>query len=94
MSGLDAKLDNDREGLRRSGFEDFEEYLGQYLVEGKGTDQVKNMVSIIIIQADAMTKDTQRFNHAANQDKDEIQERIDEANRSQQFLSDRQNLSQ
>lgn len=80
MGGLDAKLDNDREGLRRSGFEGFEEYLGQYLVEGKGTDQVKNMVSIITIQADAMMKDAQRFNHAANQDKDEIQERIDEAN--------------
>ena len=79
MGGLDAKLDNDREALRRSGFEGFEDYLGQYLVEGKGTDQVKNMVSIITIQANAMTKDAERFNCAASQDTEEIKERIAEA---------------
>ena len=77
--GLEAKLDNDREGLRRSGFEGFEDYLGQYLVEGKGTDQVKNMVSIITIQANAMAKDAERFNCAAGQDTEEIKERIAEA---------------
>ena len=67
MGGLDAKLYNDREGLRRSGFEGFEDYLGQYLVEGKGTDQVENMINTIVIQADAMIKDAQILNNAAAQ---------------------------
>lgn len=79
MSGLDAKLDNDPEAWRRSGFEGFEDYLGQYLVEGKGKDQVKNMVSIIVIQADAMAKDAERFNNAAQQDSNELKKRIAEA---------------
>ena len=79
MGGLDAKIAHDQEGLRRSGFEGFEEYLAQYLVEGKGTDQVKNMASIITLQADAMIKDATLFNAAAEQDKDEIQKRIAEA---------------
>ena len=79
MGGLDAKIAHDQEGLRRSGFEGFEDYLAQYLVEGKGTDQVKNMASIITLQADSMIKDAERFNAAAANDKDEIQERIAEA---------------
>lgn len=79
LGGLEAKYSGDREGLRRSGFEGFEEYLGQYLVGDKGKDQVKNMVSIIVLQAAAMAKDAERFNCAANQDADKIRANIAEA---------------
>ena len=67
IGGLDAKLDDDREVLRRSGFEGFEDYLGQYLVESKGSAQVRNIVSTIVIQADAMIKDAHFLNNAAVQ---------------------------
>ncbi|MBQ6759775.1 MAG: hypothetical protein IJP42_11945, partial [Selenomonadaceae bacterium] len=65
IGGLDAKLDNDREALRKSGFEGFEDYLGQYLVEGKGSAQVKEIINVIVNQADAMIKDAQFLNNAA-----------------------------
>lgn len=79
MSGLDARIDQDEMKWRQSGFEGFEDYLGEYLVEGKGKDQVKNMVSTIVIQADSMTKDAARFNSAANEDVSELKKRITEA---------------
>ena len=80
IKGLDARLDKNPELWRRSGFEGFEEYLAQYLVEGKGKDQVKNMISTILLQAESMKKDVERLNAAAKQDTVEIQARIADAN--------------
>lgn len=79
MGGLDAKLSNNPAEWRKSGFEGFENYIGQYLVEGKGKDQVRNMISTIIIQANKMAKDAARLNSAANQDAKELEQRISEA---------------
>ncbi|MBO4779424.1 MAG: dynamin family protein [Selenomonadaceae bacterium] len=65
IGGFDAKIDNDRDGLRRSGFEGFEDYLGRYLVESRGTAQVKCIINAIINQAHDMIKDVQILTDAA-----------------------------
>ena len=80
LEGLQAKLDGNQEGLRHSGFEGFERYLGQYLVEGKGKDQVKNMASTIVKQADSMIKEVGNLNSAAAQDVDSLEKKIKDAN--------------
>ena len=79
MSGLDAKLDNDPSLWRKSGYDGFEKFLSKYLIEGKGRDQVKNLVNTIVIQANTMSRDAERFNSAASQDVDELDKRIEEA---------------
>ena len=88
--GLCARLNGDSEAWIKSGFKGFEDYLGQYLVEGKGSEQVRDIVGTIVTQADAMIKDAERFNVAADQDKDEIKRRIDE---SEQRLQTARNKS-
>lgn len=81
MEALDAKLNHDAEGLRRSGYEGLESYLGHYLVEGKGRDQVRNMATTIVRQADIMIKNAQDFNHAADLDVEELKENAARARR-------------
>lgn len=68
LDGLEAKQTNDRLTYRKSGFEDFENYLGKYLVEGKGTSQVKNMATAILVNATTLIKDAKAFNATAEQD--------------------------
>lgn len=82
MDGLDAKIDGDEEKLKSSGYAGFEDYLTKYLVEGKGKDQVKNMATTIIKQADAMEKDAARFNRAAEEDVAALKERAAQATRN------------
>lgn len=79
LEGLDAKLDNDQEAFRHSGYEGFERYLGKYLVEGKGKDQVKNMASTIVKQAEVMIKDVENLNAAAAQDEKVLEKRINDS---------------
>lgn len=86
MEGLQAKMDGDREALRHSGFEGFENYLGNYLVEGKGRDQVKNMATTIIRQAGAMIRDAGNLNSAAAQDVKELEKKADDAEKQLQIV--------
>ena len=79
IDALEAKQNGDAVQLRKSGFEGLENYLGQYLVEGKGRDQVKNMASTIIIQADGMIKDANALNQAASQNADELVKKAERA---------------
>ncbi len=79
LDGLEAKQNNDTTMLRRSGFEGLENYLGQYLVEGKGRDQVRNMASTIVIQADSMIKDANALNQAASQNADDLKRKAERA---------------
>ena len=79
MSGMEAKLEKDAEKLKSSGYAGLEEYLTQYLVEGKGKDQVRNMASTIVKQADAFSKDANKYNAAALQDVDALKERAKQA---------------
>lgn len=80
LEGLQSKIEGDAEGLRHSGFEEFENYLGEYLVEGKGKDQVKNMATTILLQADAMIKDARNLNSAAAQDMKDLEKKKSDAN--------------
>lgn len=79
LDGLDAKLTGDQALLVRSGYDGLEKYLGHYLVEGKGRDQVKNMWETIRMQADIMKKQAKVLNEAANVDVDVLRERIRQA---------------
>jgi len=79
LEGLRARMEGDEEALRRSGFEGFENYLERYLVEGKGKDQVKNMATTVVRQAEIMMKDADRLNSAADQDEKELGKRADDA---------------
>lgn len=78
-AALDAKGRNDANALKESGFADFENFLAQYLVEGKGTDQVRNMAATIILQSQAMRRDAESFNKVASTDIKELQSRIQDA---------------
>lgn len=86
MEALDAKLNNDPEGIRRSGYEGLESYLSQYLAEGKGRDQVRNMAVTIVKQADIMMKNAEDNNNAANQDVGELKKNADRARRELQTV--------
>ena len=79
LDGLEAKQNQDTLLLRRSGFEGLENYLGQYLVEGKGRDQVRNMASTIVIQANGMIKDANALNQAASQGAEDLQKKAERA---------------
>ncbi|MBT9778597.1 hypothetical protein GPL15_19040 [Clostridium sp. MCC353] len=81
IDGLDAKLNGDQALLVRSGYDGLEKYLGHYLVEGKGRDQVKNMAETIRIQADIMIKQATVLNEAAGKDVKNLDERIEQAQR-------------
>ena len=78
-NALEAKEKRDAEALKESGFADFESYLAQYLVEGKGTDQVRNMAATIILQSQAMRRDAESFDRAANTDIEDLKTRIQNA---------------
>ena len=79
MDALEAKEKNDAGKLKESGFAGFEGFLGQYLVEGKGTDQVRNMAATIILQSRAMMRDAKSFDEAAGKDMKELEARIKNA---------------
>lgn len=79
IDALEAKQNGDEKLLRKSGFEGLENYLGQYLVEGKGRDQVRNMASTIVIQADGMIKDANALNQAASQNADDLKKKAERA---------------
>lgn len=79
LDALDAKQNNDAVGYRKSGFEGLEDYLGRYLVEGKGRDQVRNMAASILIQANGMIKDANMLNETASQDADELRKKGERA---------------
>lgn len=79
IDGLDAKLNGDQALLVRSGYDGLEKYLGHYLVEGKGRDQVKNMAETIRIQAEIMKKQAKVLNDAAGKDVKNLDERIEKA---------------
>ena len=79
MEGLQARMSGDREAFRHSGYEGFENYLEKYLVEGKGKDQVKNMATTVIKQAEIMIKDAEKLNSAAGQDEKVLEKRVKDA---------------
>ena len=54
IGGLDAKLEGDSEAWSKSGFKGFEDYLDRYLVESKGTAQVKEIIRVIVDRANKM----------------------------------------
>lgn len=86
LGGLKARQSGDNAGWIRSGFDGFENYLEEYLVDGKGRDQVKNMVSTIILHANSLTKDAEQLNSAAKRDAAEILRSIEEGKRQLQDI--------
>lgn len=86
MEGLQARMDNDQEAFRHSGYEGFETYLEQYLVDGKGRDQVKNMATTISRQAEIMIRDAEMLNSAALQDGEGLEKRISDAETQLNFV--------
>lgn len=90
MEALDGKLDGDPEKVRSSGYEGLENYLAQYLVEGKGRDQVRNMAFTICQQAKRMMKRVELLDQAANRDVEELKK---QAAHAEQELSSVRNQS-
>ncbi len=74
VDALEAKENNDPEMLRQSGYEGLENYLGRYLVEGKGRDQVLNMAKTIVSQARMMVKSAESCIQAARKDVAKLKE--------------------
>ena len=65
---LEAKQEGDEQGLVRSGFKGFEDFLAHYLVESKGRDQVRNVASTIILEGQKMIKDSASLDSASDMD--------------------------
>lgn len=89
LGGLKARQSNDNTGWIRSGFQGFESYLAQYLVNGKGKAQAKNMIATIILQAQAMIEDAEQLNSASKRDLSDIMRSIEEGNRQLQDIRDK-----
>ena len=82
LEGLDAERgEADPVKWRKSGFEGFEDYLSQYLVDNKGKAQVTNVVRAVVIQADKMSEDAVRLNNVANEDLGKLEKRVESAKR-------------
>ncbi len=79
IQGLVAKQTGNTELYQKSGFEGFEEYLSRYLVERKGTDQVKAFCERIEIYAQQLKQTAISLNAAAGIDTENLQARIVDA---------------
>lgn len=79
IQGLVAKQAGNTELYQKSGFEGFEEYLSRYLVERKGTDQVKAFCERIEIYAQQLKQTAISLNAAAGIDTENLQARIVDA---------------
>ena len=79
IQGLVAKQAGNMELYQKSGFEGFEEYLSRYLVERKGTDQVKAFCERIEIYAQQLKQTAISLNAAAGIDTENLQARIVDA---------------
>ena len=79
IQGLVAKQTGNTELYQKSGFEGFEEYLSRYLVERKGTDQVKAFCERIEIYAQQLKQTAISLNAAAGIDTENLQTRIVDA---------------
>ena len=79
IQGLVAKQTGNTELYQKSGFEGFEEYLSRYLVERKGTDQVKAFCERIEIYAQQLKQTAISLNAAASIDTENLQARIVDA---------------
>ena len=89
VDALEAKTDKegkplppsdfDENALIDSGFKGFEEFLGHYLIESKGKDQVRNMATTMTIQCRAMIRDAQEMDKASSQDLQELKQRVERA---------------
>ena len=79
FEGLDAKLDSDPVKWRESGFEGFENYLAQYLVDSKGTEQVRCIVNVIVGEVEAAIETIDRLNTATTQE--DFRQQLSEAER-------------
>ena len=79
IQGLVAKQASDKQMYRKSGFEDFENYLGSYLVERKGADQVKAFCDRIEIYADQLKRTIDTLNAASGTEAESLQKRIADA---------------
>ena len=80
IQGLVARQSGDRELHRKSGFEGFEDYLGRYLVERKGKDQVKAFCDRIEIYSNQLKQNANARNAAADTDSELLCGRIAQAN--------------
>lgn len=79
LEGLKAKMDHDQSLLVRSGYDGLEKYLGKYLVENKGRDQVKVMANAMKSYAEAMEKEAATLNRTASLDSSVLANRIADA---------------
>lgn len=80
VQGMVAKKTANTELYAKSGYAGFEDYLGRYLVEHKGRDQVKALCGRIEICANQLKQTANTLNDVAGTDTEVLQERIAEAN--------------
>ena len=82
LEGLDAKFNNDPVKWRKSGFEGFENYLSQYLVDSKGKAQVRRIVNAIVSEAELSIETLDRLNAAATEE--DFRQQLSEAEQNLQ----------
>lgn len=80
IQGMVAKQTANAALYASSGYEGFEDYLGRYLLEHKGRDQVKALCCRIEIYANRLKQTADALDDAACTDTEVLHNRIDEAN--------------
>ena len=79
--GLKAHINGNAALWTESGYAGFEKYLSDYLIDGKGRDQVRNTASSLIYEANLMRQNAQLLNEAAEKDTTVLAARIEAANK-------------
>lgn len=79
IQGMVAKQTANAERYASSGYEEFETYLGEYLLAHKGRDQVKALCGRIELYANQLKQTINTLNDAAGTDTELLQKRIAEA---------------
>ena len=76
---LEAKQEGDEQGLVRSGFKGFEDFLSHYLIESKGRDQVRNVAATIILSGRKMIQVSADLDKASGMDIAQLNAKVEDS---------------